>query len=903
MTMVSINIDGADYQVEEGLSLLQAVQTIGLDLPYFCWHPALGSVGACRQCAVIQFNDEKDDKGKLVMACMVGVSDGMRVSIAADRAVKFRAAVIEWLMTNHPHDCPVCDEGGECHLQDMTVMSGHNYRRFRFKKRTFRNQELGPFIQHEMNRCITCYRCVRFYNDIAGGEDLQAIGGHNHVYFGRLSDGVLENEFSGNLVEVCPTGVFTDKTLRHHYARKWDLQSAPSVCHHCSLGCNTLVGSRYDKAVRVLNRYNSDVNGYFICDRGRFGYEFTNSDTRIVGARIGKVGGDAVSSEDAVRRAAEIITESQRVIGIGSPRASLESNYALKKLVGEDNFSCGMSAPESELTKSIISILTSGPVKAASLKDIRESDAVVILGEDILQSAPMMALSVRQAIRNKPMKLADMVGIDRWNDYAVREVIQDEKGPLFIANPTPTRLDTIATACYRSAPADIARLGFAVASQIENAAPAPDDITDDVSEPARKIADAFADADHPVVIAGTGLADKAIVEAAANIAFALHGKGKDVKLAYVLPECNAMGAALVGGMDLDTALERIRREPVDAVVVLENNIYRRCPRKDIDDALDKTKQVIALDCIHHEGTDRADLVLPVTTYAEGSGTLISNEGRAQRFFRAFVPDPAIRESWRWCAHMIDSRQAGLAGWENLDDISRELFDSMELSKGKYPASWSHAYRIDGVRIARSPHRYSGRTAMRADQTIHEPPPPVDTDAPLTFSMEGYQGRPPGPMTPFYWAPGWNSVQSLNHYQKEVGQELRGGDPGIRLIAPNEAAQVEYFGEIPDRFHPRGDELLLVPNFHIFGSDELSRRAQGIRSLMPEPYIAIGGKEAEKRRLADGDTVTVKLSGVEVKLPVMIVASIPDGIAALPAGFRQIQGMVLPGFGNLERGGE
>ena len=140
--MVSINIDGVDYQVKEGQSLLQAVQTLGLDLPYFCWHPAMGSVGACRQCAVIQFKDEHDDKGKLVMACMVGVADKMRVSIQADRAVKFRAAVIEWLMTNHPHDCPVCDEGGECHLQDMTVMTGHNYRRFRFKKRTFRNQAL-----------------------------------------------------------------------------------------------------------------------------------------------------------------------------------------------------------------------------------------------------------------------------------------------------------------------------------------------------------------------------------------------------------------------------------------------------------------------------------------------------------------------------------------------------------------------------------------------------------------------------------------------------------------------------------------------------------------------------------------------------------------------------------------
>ena len=196
------------------------------------------------------------------------------------------AEVIEWLMTNHPHDCPVCDEGGECHLQDMTVMTGHDYRRFRFRKRTYRNQYLGPFVNHEMNRCIQCYRCVRFYRDYADGRDLDAFAAHNHVFFGRQADGILENEFSGNLVEVCPTGVFTDKTLKQHYTRKWDLTTAPSICVHCSVGCNTIAGERYGSLRRILSRYNSQVNGYFLCDRGRFGYEFVNSDKRIKSASI-----------------------------------------------------------------------------------------------------------------------------------------------------------------------------------------------------------------------------------------------------------------------------------------------------------------------------------------------------------------------------------------------------------------------------------------------------------------------------------------------------------------------------------------------------------------------------------------------------------------------------------------
>ncbi len=150
---------------------------LGFDLPYFCWHPAMHSVGACRQCAVKQFRDENDTRGSIVMACMTPVTDGMRVSIDDPEARRFRSGVIEWMMTNHPHDCPVCDEGGECHLQDMTVMTGHCQRRFRFKKRTCTNQDLGPFVAHEMNRCIACYRCTRFYNEYAGGRDFGVIRG------------------------------------------------------------------------------------------------------------------------------------------------------------------------------------------------------------------------------------------------------------------------------------------------------------------------------------------------------------------------------------------------------------------------------------------------------------------------------------------------------------------------------------------------------------------------------------------------------------------------------------------------------------------------------------------------------------------------------------------------------
>src|SRR5687767_4741971 len=313
----------------------------------------MGSVGACRQCAVKVYKDENDTSGKIIMSCMEGVRDGLRLSIDDHTAKAFREQVIEWLMTNHPHDCPVCDEGGSCHLQDMTVMTGHDYRRFNYKKRTYHNQYLGPLIHHEMNRCIQCYRCVRFYRDYAGGDDLNVFAAHDHVYFGREKDGVLQSPFSGNLAEVCPTGVFTDKTLREHYTRKWDLTTAPSVCQHCSLGCNTIAGERYAQVRCITNRYNSQVNGYFLCDRGRFGYAFVNSERRLrhpMLRRSGSQAAESVTKTEALAHAASVVSDGRGVIGIGSPRASLEANFALRAWLGPERFYVGMSDQDTHLS-------------------------------------------------------------------------------------------------------------------------------------------------------------------------------------------------------------------------------------------------------------------------------------------------------------------------------------------------------------------------------------------------------------------------------------------------------------------------------------------------------------------------------------------------------------------------
>ncbi len=869
--MATVYVDNKPYQMNPEENLLHSCVSQGLDLPYFCWHPALGSVGACRQCAVKLFKDEHDAEGKIVMSCMTPVAEGTRISIADPEATAFRAGVVEGLMLNHPHDCPVCDEGGECHLQDMTVMTGHDYRRYEFEKRTFRNQDLGPLVNHEANRCIQCYRCVRYYRDYAGGKDLNAFASRNTVFFGRSEDGVLESEFSGNLVEICPTGVFTDKTLKHHYARKWDQQFAPSVCVHCALGCNIDAGERYGTLRRVVNRYNHEVNGYFLCDRGRFGYEFVNSERRL---RQPLLNGNPVSVE-AARCHLEERANSGRVIGIGSPRASLESNFALRTLVGPERFYSGMADNQAMLARRIIEILRRGPMRTPTLREIGECDAVFILGEDLTNVAPRMALSLRQSVRQQPMEIARRANVPLWMDHGVRDALQDSKGPLYIATPYATRLDEVATATFRGAPDDLARLGFSVAHALDPEAPSAQDFP-----LAAEIANALKAAKKPLVLSGMSCYSEALMEAAANVAMAAHAA-----LSLTAPECNTVGAALIDGSPLTAAFEAVKSGRADTVIILENDLYRRAPAAEVDAFLAAAKHVIVLDHLANQTTEKAELQLPAGTFAESDGTFISSEGRAQRFFQVFSPQDEVLASWRWLKPHH---------WQNLDDVlaalSREL---PELAPASYAAP-SAAFRIAGAKIPRSPHRESGRTAVLVKIDISEPKTPEDPDSALSFSMEGTPDKPPAALIPFFWSPGWNSIQATNTYQTEPGGPLRSGDAGVRMFEPAAANGQSWFSAVPPAFEPREGEWLLLPMYHFIGSEELSLAARGLAELATKPYVAVNCSD-----LAEGVEVELSCPSGTFRVPLRLQPDLPPGIACLSAGIAPLSGITMPAWGKIE----
>ncbi|KAA5549298.1 NADH-quinone oxidoreductase subunit NuoG [Adhaeribacter rhizoryzae] len=893
--MATIYIDNVPYEVKPGKNLLEACLTLGINLPYFCWHPAMGSVGACRQCAVKVFKDEADTKGRLIMSCMEPVRDNIRLSVDEPEAKEFREHVIEWLMTNHPHDCAVCDEGGACHLQDMTVMSGHNYRRYEYKKRTYQNQYLGPFLNHEMNRCIQCYRCVRFYKDYAGGHDLDVFAAHNHVYFGRHENGVLENEFSGNLAEVCPTGVFTDKTLKQHYTRKWDLTMAPSVCQHCSLGCNISAGERYGSLRQITSRYNGEVNGYFICDRGRFGYEFVNSPARIRKALVRTHLPEAVTKEVALQEIWGELRQA-RLIGIGSPRASLESNFALKALVGENNFHLGVDENDQDLVDLSLKILRKGPARNFSLREVETADAVFILGEDLTNTAPMLALAVRQSVRQQPLAQVAQASIPFWQDAAARELVQDKKGPLFIASITATKLDEIATATAHASPDAIARLGFAVANLISENSPVVTHLSEAEETMAQQIADALKTAKKPLIISGCASGSEAVLKAAANIAGALCEQVKTAGIVLTVPECNSLGLAMLGGHRLESAFEAIQNGYADSVIILENNLYRCANKTAVDSFLGHAKEVLVLDHLHHATTEKARIVLPAGTFAEADGTLVNNEGRAQRFYQVYPTPEDLQESWRWLINIGTSlRHPVLSNWKNLDDINQALAEADNQFKGILAAAPPAEFRIAGQKIPRESHRFSGRTAMNAHHAVSEPKPPEDPDTPLTFTMEGYRGEPPSSIIPFFWSPGWNSIQSVNKYQEEIGGHLHHGDPGIRLIEPVQTNLTHYFSEVPEDFAPLQNHLFMVPLYHIFGSEEQSILAPGIAQRAPEPYVAICEADAHALQLKEGNNLDFSLEHQIIRLPVKINNDITKGTAGLPKGLPGVPYAELPAW--------
>jgi NADH-quinone oxidoreductase subunit G len=407
---------------------------------------------------------------------------------------------------------------------------------------------------------------------------------------------------------------------------------------------------------------------------------------------------------------------------------------------------------------------------------------------------------------------------------------------------------------------------------------------------AGRIARALQEAERPLIVCGVSGGSEAVIQAAANVAWAFNGDAAE--LCLTVPEGNSLGLGLMGGGSLDAAFKAVQDGTADAVIILENDLYRRADAARVDAFLDAAKHVVVIDHLTTATTSKADVVLPAASFAEGDDTLVNNEGRAQRFYRVFVPEGDVQESWRWVRDIFQAlgRDEGQL-WHNLDDVGAALAEAMPVFQPITEVAPPADFRVAGQKIPRQPARYSGRTAMWAWRNVHEPRPPEDVDSPLAFSMEGSPGQPPAALIPRFWAPGWNSVQTLNKFQSEVGGPLRGGDPGRRLIEPTPGAKALYFDTVPPAFQPRSDKWLIIPLHHIFGSEELSILAPGIAERAPQPYLGLNPDDVTRLQVREGDELELCLGGTAWLV----------GLAGYPAGLPGLPGIALPAWGTLRPG--
>jgi NADH-quinone oxidoreductase subunit G len=599
--MPQLLIDDHKIIVPSGTKIIDAAEQAGIVIPRFCYHPALGAVGACRVCAV---NIIEGPATGIKMSCRTDVEDGMVVSTTDATAVDFRRHVIEWLMLNHPHDCPVCDEGGQCLLQDLTVAGGHGIRRFKGRKRTYEDQYLGPLVQHEMNRCIQCYRCSRFYREFAGYRDLGVMGIASRIYFGRYRDGILKSPFAGNLIDICPTGVYTDRPSRFT-GRSWDFERQPSICIHCSLGCGLTVSARFRQIVRQEAGYHPSVNGHFICDRGRYGFYYANLEDR---PRTGRVDGRSVPAGKAVRIAMQGFEDIHRKYGssavavLSSTRCSLETLAAAAGLCRNKGWQppyTGLSRHHLQNVHAVLRHLS--PENVLSLKDVETSAVILVVGADPVNEAPMLALSIRQAVRNgAEVLILDPRPLEQPFDFRQLAV-----GPQGIH-----RLLERFLSAYR-------------ADGHSN------DIRDETGPGSdlRDLLDFLGRSGRTAVICGTDIVDHRIVFRCAELVSRLR---QPAGMLCPLPGPNAYGTALINREPraIEDLLENIERGDLKAVLLVEADLFWDFPDRDrVSRAFKRVELLAALDYVSTQTAQAASVFIPTRTIYESGGIFINHEGR------------------------------------------------------------------------------------------------------------------------------------------------------------------------------------------------------------------------------------------------------------------------------------
>ncbi|HEX5928968.1 MAG TPA: NADH-quinone oxidoreductase subunit NuoG, partial [Solirubrobacterales bacterium] len=619
---VTIVVDGREIVASEGEMLHDAARKGDVEIPVFCYEPKLGDpVGACRMCLV-----EIEGIPKLQTSCSTPVRDGMVVHTRTEQVKHAQSAVVEFLLVNHPLDCPVCDKGGECPLQDITQGWGPGQSRVIDEKRHFPKPiELSPLVAIDRERCILCYRCVRFSQEIAEDEQLQLLERGDRTFVGTFDERPYVAPFHGNITDICPVGALTNYTYRFR-ARPWDIEQAGSVCTLCPSQCNVSFTVRDEKVKRVITRDNHEVDDGWICDRGRYGFEMFDAEERVCGPRLR---GGETGWETAIESAAEGLRAAGGRVAAIVGDASNEEGYLVQRLLREALGSPHVDSRPSRGASREQIVRLAQPGLAAKVSDIDGADMVLVLGTDPLHSSPILDLRVRKAIRRNGAKLA-------------------------VATERPTALDGGAEAIARYAPGEAAHFVAELASALGGA----ENVATPLADAVREAGDGASPAKVVVIwgerLARDGATDSLLALADALGLAATEGAGlleipdttnaRGLREAGCLPDAGpglaepnrAFGSQYDSKAQLDGKGTEEIREALESGELEGLVLFGVDPLRDFPDtpaweaALTAANHLVVFSTFETATTAKADVVFPLETHAEKDGTVTHPDGRLQR---------------------------------------------------------------------------------------------------------------------------------------------------------------------------------------------------------------------------------------------------------------------------------
>ena len=682
---ITFEIDGKQVRAPEGAMLVDAAKHGDVEIPFFCYEPKLGQpVGACRMCLV-----EIEGIPKLQTSCSTPVRDGMIVHTTSDRVKHAQNAVVEFLLVNHPLDCPVCDKGGECPLQDISFGWGAGRSRFIEPKRHFKKPlELSPLVAIDRERCILCYRCVRFSQEVAEDHQLVFLDRGDHTFVGTHNGRPYVAPFSGNIIELCPVGALTSRAYRFR-ARPWDIEGSGTVCTLCPSQCNVELTVRDDaKVVRVLARDNEEVDDGWLCDKGRFGYQSFASAERVT-APLARIGGflRETTWERALAEAASLLKRSgERTVARVGGEATNEEGFLVQHLMreglGSSNVSTGTGSSLSPADTRPLARALARVDLSARVSDIDHADAILVLDTELVDEAPILDLRVRKAVRRNHARLVLASSRPSTLDGAASAALR------FAPGAAEAALTALAAAlgsprASGSALDDLARSARAEAGFIPgrtphangagpggNGAPpgAASSAQPSPADAVRRVAQVVRDAGDVVVIWGERILSGGRGEEAGQALLAVAGAlglaGKEESGLIGIPaETNGRGLREVGcAAGLGPGLADAEPPsgspgaggdsgPPGAVLLVD---------ADASEAeLESAAAVVAFAQFRSEALDnQADIVFPAQVYAEKEGTVTHPDGRIQRVRQALGHPGDSRPAWSVLVELCERVGAG-----------------------------------------------------------------------------------------------------------------------------------------------------------------------------------------------------------------------------------------------------